>query len=181
MKRFSLLILGLSLTQIMFGNFAAAHAASGSPWHLALAHDREGRTQTGNIELLVSAIRRGCQIRVAWGARRAVDPSQTIEHIASPDWVSVRNGETVEVQLSDFVINLGVLGEPAADHPRRERFGGTEKAVNWRANLKTDGSFDAVWYDYATGKLVERVPQRHPMKWFVDCPPGKSEPLFPDP
>jgi len=56
----------------------------------------------------------------------------------------VRNSETVKVQIGEFLINLSVLGEPAAEHPRRERFGGTEKAVMWRANFVTDGTFDAV-------------------------------------
>ena len=181
MKSVRLPFLGLLLVAGMLGNFAPTNAAIGSPWHLAIAHDRQGNVQSGHIDLLISAVRRGCQIRIAWGARRAADPSQTIEHIASPDWVAVRNSQTVEVQLSDFVINLGVLGEPSKDHPRRERFGGTEKAVNWRANLKTDGSFDAVWFDAASGEFIERIPQRHPMKWFVDCPPGESQPLFPSP
>ncbi len=158
---------------------ATAAMTSGSPWRVALAHDRNGKVQSGNISELVAAIRRGCQIRVGWGAHRAADPNQTIEHIATPTWVAVRNGAEVEIQLSDFVINLNVLGEPAADHPRRERFGGTERAVNWRANLKTDGSFNAVWYDGATGKFITRIPQRHPMKWFVDCEMGSAEPLFP--
>ncbi|MEO9470371.1 hypothetical protein [Parasphingorhabdus sp.] len=154
-------------------------AVAASSWHLALAHDREGNVQSGTHENLIAGIRNGCQLRVAWGTRRTTDPSQTIEHIASPVWVSVQNGREVEVQLSDFVINLGVLGKPAADHPRRAPFGGTEKAVNWRANLKTDGTFDAVWYDAENGNFIARVPQRHQMKWFTDCTPKTSEPLFP--
>lgn len=148
-------------------------------WHLKLAHTAEGDVLSGSKEELIGAIRNGCQIRVAWGARRAVDPNMTIEHIATPGWISVRNGDAVEVQLDGFMTNLAVLGEPPEDHPRRERFGGTEKAVSWRANLKTDGSFDAVWYYADTGELVERVPQTHPMKWFADCANKASQPLYP--
>lgn len=147
-------------------------------WHVALHHDREGKVLSGDIGKLISSIRNGCNLRVGWGTKRASDPTQTIEHIATPIWVSVRNSETVEVQLDDYLINLNVLGEPAEDHPRRDRFGGTEKAVNWRASLKTDGSFDAVWYDAGTGAFIERIPQKHPMKWFVDCEPKASTPLF---
>ncbi|MEP2103193.1 MAG: hypothetical protein ABJP02_18095 [Parasphingorhabdus sp.] len=167
------------LVVALFSITPLSGAQAASPWHLALAHDRDGNIQAGNHESLISGIRSGCQVRVAWGTKRAADPSRTIEHSATPVWISIRNGKEVEVQLSDFVINLAVLGEPAADHPRRERFGGTDKAVNWRANLKTDGSFDAVWYDMATGKFITRVPQRHQMKWFTDCKPDSSEPLFP--
>lgn len=167
------------LSSALLGIGPVSGALSASPWHLALAHDRDGNVQSGAHEALIAGIRNGCQVRVAWGVKRTTDPSQTIEHIASPVWVSVRNGNEVEVQLSDFVINLGVLGKPALDHPRRAPFGGTEKAVNWRANLKTDGSFDAVWYDAADGNFITRVPQRHQMKWFTDCKPETSEPLFP--
>ena len=143
-----------------------------------LSHGSDGRVEQGSITDLVAAIRSGCQIRVAWGARRAEDPSRTIEHVAEPVWVSVRNGESVEVQLDDFLINLAVLGEPSEDHPRRAQFGGTERAVKWRANLKTDGTFNAVWYYPHSGELIYRAPQRHPMKWFADCSPGRPAPLY---
>ena len=155
------------------------HAASSHvSWQVAFHHDRDGKILSGSTKELISAIRRGCNLRIGWGAHRRADPSQTIEHIATPVWVAVRNSDTVEVQLDDFLINLNVLGEPPEDHPRRERFGGTQKAVNWRANLKTDGSFNAVWYDAATGAFIERARQRHPMKWFVDCKPDAANPLF---
>jgi len=148
-------------------------------WHLKLAHSEDGEVQSGSKAELIGAIRNGCQVRVAWGARRAADPNMTIEHIAIPGWISVRNSNDVEVQLDGFMSNLAVLGEPPEDHPRRERFGGTEKAVSWRANLKTDGSFEAIWYYAHTGELVERVPQTHPMKWFADCRNYNSTPLYP--
>jgi len=168
--KFSLVSAALILT---------ACTQSMSSWTLVLSHDAEGVVTSGAQKNLVNAIRNGCQIRVAWGARRAADPSRTIEHIAEPLWVSVRDSESVEVQVGDFLINHRVLGEPAADHPRRERFGGTEKAVMWRANLKTDGSFDAVWYYPHNGEFITRIPQRHPMKWFADCPDAPASPLFP--
>ena len=143
-----------------------------------LAHTKDGKVTQGSADNVVNAVRSGCQLRVAWGARRQADPSRTIEHIAKPLWVSVRDSTDVDVQIGDFLINHGVLGEPPEDHPRRDRFGGTQKAVKWRANLKTDGTFDAVWYYEDTGDFITRIPQRHPMKWFADCKPGRADPLF---
>lgn len=170
MKTWTLLLITLCLS-------ACEPGAPG--WHLAVKHDSQGVIQEGELERLVDAVRAGCDIRVAWGARRRADSTRTIEHIAEPVWVSVRDGGSVEVQLDQFMINLGVLGEPAAEHPQREPYGGTERAVMWRANLKTDGTFDAVWYDAATGEFITRVPQRHPMSWFTDCVPGNAAPLYP--
>lgn len=147
-------------------------------WYLGLHHDAQGKVLVGTENSLVSAIRQGCNLKVAWGTRRKSDPSRSIEHNAQPIWVSLRDGKKVEVQIGDFQINLKVLGELPSAHPERERFGGTEKVVNWRANLKTDGSFDAVWYYPHSGEFITRVPQRFPMKWFVDCPMKTIEPLF---
>ncbi|MBL4870402.1 MAG: hypothetical protein JKX72_05560 [Robiginitomaculum sp.] len=149
-------------------------------WHLALSHDNQGDVLEGSESRLVSAIRQGCNIKVAWGARRKADASRTIEHSARPIWISVRDGSKVEVQIGDFLINLKVLGEPTAEHPRREQFGGTDKAVKWRAALKTDGSFDAVWYYPHSGDFIKRVPQRYSMKWFTDCRIKQSKPLYPE-
>ena len=152
---------------------------SASPWHLMLSHTRDGDVQSGSASNIVSAVRQGCQLRVAWGTARRDDPSRTIEHMAAPEWVVVRNGEDVEIQIGGL-INHGVLGEPIEDHPRSERFGGTDKVVKWRAKLKTDGTFDAIWFHPHNGEFIIRVPQRHSMKWFADCKARQDvSPLYP--
>lgn len=165
------------LILVLFG-FLGSCGPHESNWHLALKHNSQGTVEQGSVGELISAVRLGCDLRIAWGARRRADSTRTIEHIATPVWVAVRDGESVEVQLDDFLINLSVLGEPAVEHPERDRFGGTDRAVMWRANLKTDGTFEAVWYDAASGDFITRVPQRHPMSWFVDCQPGAADPLY---
>ena len=132
---------------LVFLLFLIAGCAPQTPkWHLALRHDDQGLVDAGSVDDLIAAVRLGCEIRVAWGARRRADPTRTIEHVATPIWVSVRDSKTVEVQLGDFLINLGVLGEPAEEHPQREPYGGTEKAVIWRANLKSVSLHDATGY-----------------------------------
>ncbi len=169
----------MRLFLVCFVGLAVLACSPPSQWRLLLKHDRDGKVLSGDVGELISAVRQGCDLRVAWGARRNADPSRTIEHVSTPIWVAVRDGAVVEVQLDDFVINLSVLGEPNEEHPARERFGGTDKAVMWRANFKTDGTFDAVWYDPITGGLITRVPQRHGASWFADCAPGVTQPLYP--
>ncbi len=149
-----------------------------SPWHLMLAHDRDGKVLEGAQSNIVDAVRSGCQLRIAWGGGRADPPRRSVEHASDVKWVTVRNGEHVHAQIGDFLINLVALGEPLEDHPRREEFGGTQQVVEWRATLGTDGSFDAVWFKPHTGEFVTRRPQNHPMKWFADCKPGKPAPLY---
>ena len=169
MKYFSLLLIVLTIS---------ACSPSEPKWRLMLKHDENGQVLAGDVQRLVGAIRNGCALRVAWGARLRSDDRKTIEHVSTPLWVAVRDGEIVEVQLDDYLINLAVLGEPIDAHPQRERFGGTAKAVMWRANFSTNGAFDAVWYDAATGAFITRVPQTHVGSWYADCNPQESMPLF---
>ncbi|MEP3890428.1 MAG: hypothetical protein ABJN69_08160 [Hellea sp.] len=177
MKNSQLLKMISVLWGLTLGGCQASSTAS--PWHLMLAHDQDGNIAQGSSQQITNAVRQGCQIRVAWGNKRVSDPNRTIEHIADPLWVSIRDNVEVEVQIGGFIANLIVLGEPAKDHPRRERFGGTDKVVKWRALLKTDGSFNAIWFYPHSGELVERIPQKHPMKWFADCKPSAVDPLYP--
>lgn len=151
-------------------------SAVGSGWHLLLAHDANGKVEQGDHEQIVNAVRQGCQIRIAWGNK---GPTSSIEHIADPMWISIRNGNDIEIQIGGFLVNQNVLGEPPEDHPKRERFGGTEKVVEWRASLRTNGTFNAVWFYPHNGEFITRVPQRHPMRWFADCDPVTTAPLFP--
>jgi hypothetical protein len=40
----------------------------------------------------------------------------------------------------------------------------------WRGLMGTDGSFDAVYVDRATGREVRRLPLRAGIAWFVLAP-----------
>lgn len=175
-RRSRRLTLGLSLVAAVA--LGGCDTTAADAWTLALAHTEEGVPLDGSLDALVGAIRRGCPVRVAWGTRRRADPGRTIEHASDPVWLSVPDGASVTAQLGDVLINLPVVGEPEEDHPARAPFGGTARAVFWRANLSTDGTFDAIWYDRGTGELINRVPQRHRMRWYVQCAPGEGEPLF---
>lgn len=143
----------------------------GSPWHLMLSHDREGQLLEGSVAQVVNAVRSGCQHRIAWGGAGR----RTVEHVADVKWITVYNDNELKAQIGDFLFNLEFLGD---DFPRAEPFGGTDEVVHWRATLKPDGSFNAIWYKPHSGELVTRRPQNHPMKWYADCDPGITEPLY---
>lgn len=147
---------------------AAACASAPTP-EVALRHDREGVVLEGSVERLATAIRQGCPISVAWGGRRRNDPARTIEHAATPIWTTVRDGNEVEVQIEGFAANLDTLGVDPGEEPSGGRSTPTDKFVRWRASLKTDGAFEAIWYYPDSGELVLRAPQRHRMTWFANC------------
>ncbi|MFK7889055.1 MAG: hypothetical protein AB8G16_19525 [Gammaproteobacteria bacterium] len=172
--------MGRALLSVLLCFWAYGCSVAPPPsWHLMLAHDRDGDVTAGSPEHVASAVRNGCQIRIAWGARRIADATQTVEHVADAVWISVHNGTRIRAQVDGFMSNLAVLGEPLAEHPRFERFGGTSNAVLWRATLSNDGQFNAIWYGANDGQLKFRAPQRHPMRWYADCAARQSEPLYP--
>jgi len=144
-----------------------------SPWHLMLAHDKDGNVQDGSVANVVNTVRNGCQHRIAWGGAGR----RTVEHVADVKWITVHNDVELKAQIGDFIFNQEFLGE---DFPRAEPFGGTDEIVQWRATLKPDGSFNAIWYKPHSGALVTRRPQTYPMKWYADCDPGVAAPLYPE-
>jgi len=150
---------------------ASSGAQQASPWHLMLSHDRDGNVTEGSVANVVNTVRNGCQHRIAWGG----SGRRTVEHVADIKWITVHNENEVKAQISDFMFNQEFLGE---DFPRAEPFGGTDDVVHWRATLKPDGSFNAIWYKPHSGALVTRRPQNYPMKWFADCDPGEALPLY---
>lgn len=145
-----------------------------SPWHLMLSHDDAGEVQSGSVDKLVNTVRSGCQHRIAWGG----SGRRTVEHVADVKWITVHNDNELKAQIGDFLFNLEIMGE---DFPRAEPFGGTDSVTHWRATLKPDGSFNAIWYKPHSGEMVTRRPQNYPMKWYADCNPGKAAPLYPPP
>ena len=173
-----LIIAPLILAGCFFSACQPQFQSEPQKWHLMLSHQSDGAVTKGTERDLIASIRNGCDIKVAWGAKVRTEPSRSNEHSAKPVWVSVKDDHEVTVQLGDFLINLEALGEPIEEHPRRVEFGGTSDVVMWRATLKTDGSFDAIWFKPHSGEFVKRVPQTHPMKWFADCKPNTSLPLY---
>ncbi|MEL7296936.1 MAG: hypothetical protein AAGJ86_04690 [Pseudomonadota bacterium] len=168
-----------SVIVIVFLILCACSTQSQNGWHLLLAHDSDGTVSEGAAEQVANAVRHGCVVRIAWGARRLADPSQTVEHVAEATWISVRNGDQLQAQLDGFMSNLHALGAPAEQHPRLDRFGGSEQAILWRALLSNDGHFDAIWYGSVDGALKARIPQQHPMRWYADCDGKAAMPLYP--
>ena len=60
------------------------------------------------------------------------------------------------------------IGQASYHEPSRAVFG--RPAVMWRGMMGTDGSFDAVMVDRASGKEVQRMPQRARIAWFAYAP-----------
>ncbi len=160
--------------------FSSTSHAADFTWHMLLSHDRTGQIEAGSKLQVINAVRNGCRLRVAWGSRRTSHPISSIEHVSEVSWISVRNQEFIKAQIGGLITNLEALGNFSENHPRLERFGGTEQVVEWWATLSTDGSFDAVWFAPHSGQFIARIPQRHPMKWYSDCRPSEAAgPLFP--
>ena len=167
------LCLGIAALLILSG--CAEHV---SPWHMLLSHDETGTVKSGSAINVTKAVRQGCRLRVAWGSRGTMRPDLTIEHVSEPTWIAIRDNTNISVEIGGYTSNLKTVGDTSAPTARQIELGGTEHIVEWRATLKPDGSFDAVWFHPSSGEFIKRMPQQHAMKWFADCKATNVDPLY---
>lgn len=140
---------------------AAAAACRVPQWRLVYRHDTDGRAKTGSKPALLAAIRRGDPVRLAWGSAAPGAP-RSVEHSADPVFVSIASNSEVYAQLAEHIAQQSYWERGKADFD--------QPSVMWRGVMGTDGSFDAVLVDRASGKTVRRMPQRAGIAWFAFSP-----------
>lgn len=142
-------------------------------FRLVYRHDADGQPIEGTRQALLDAVRRGVPLRFAWGASIATAAGPvTVEHTAQPVFVSIMRGEHAFVQLPEHIAQASYA------QPDGARF--DVPSVMWRGLMGSDGTFDAVMVDRASGAEVRRLPQRAGIAWFAQLPgPGceSSAPL----
>lgn len=137
----------------------SAGGPRGPAWVPVYKHDAQGRPLGGSKERLVEAIRRGQEVRVAWGVRHPRDSTRSVEHTAPAHFATIVDGTEVFVQVPEHVAH--------ADYWARDQQAPGDPQVAWSAVLGTTGAFNAVFYNRATGAEVRRLPQRVTMTWLV--------------
>lgn len=132
-------------------------------WRLVYRHDADGKPVAGDKEALFDAVRRGYPIRLAWGAALpGAAGGASVEHSAEPVFVTIASRADLFVQLPEHI------GQTSYADPAAARF--EAAPVMWRGMMGTDGSFDAVYVNRATGQEVRRIPQRAAIAWFALAP-----------
>jgi hypothetical protein len=132
-------------------------------WRLVYQHDTNGAAVQGTKSALFDAIRRGYPIRFAWGtAAGTPEKPVSVEHSAEPVFVSIMADSELFVQLPEHI------AQASYHEPAKAAF--AKPAVMWRGMMGTNGSFDAVMVDRASGKEVWRMPQRARIAWFAYAP-----------
>lgn len=130
-------------------------------WRLVYRHDADGTPIDGTRQALLDAVRRGAPIRFAWGFSGSADGAAiSVEHSAEPVFLTIMEGEHVFVQLPEHIAQVSY------HQPDRARF--DQASVMWRGLMGSDGSFDAVMVDRATGAEIRRLPQRAGTAWFAE-------------
>jgi hypothetical protein len=160
-------VMRLAMLALAVAAYAAtARAAENcSPqWLLAYRHDTQGAAVSGSKAALFDAIRRGAPVRIGWGMK-LVHQGRTIsvEHTADPVFLTIVSDKEVVIQLPEHIAQKSYVDPAAAafDTP----------SVMWRGLMGSDGTFDAVWVNRATGEEVRRYPQRVGLAWFAFLPP----------
>lgn len=142
-------------------------AACAPQWRMVYRHDADGHPIEGQREALLDAVRRGAPLRLAWGVESSDGSPSVVEHTAVPVFVTVTDREHVFVQLPEHI------GQASYSRAADARF--DRPSVLWRGLMGTNGTFDAVFVDRATGQEVRRLPQRVGIAWFAETPGPECE------
>lgn len=129
-------------------------------WRVLYRHDAQGQPLAGALENVHAAIRAGQAVRIGWGVSvaRADEEPRSVEHLVSPEFLTIVNGGHVAAQLPEHVAQRSYWDVDQAffDDP----------GVLWRGLMTTRGTFDAVWVDRGSGEEVRRGPQRAALTWY---------------
>jgi hypothetical protein len=143
-----------------------------STWYMVYRHDADGKPIAGTKSALFDAIRSGAPIRFAWGMKiERSGATHSVEHSAEPIFLTIVGGKEVVVQLPEHIAQRSYVDLSGAVFE--------SPAVMWRGLMSTDGTFDAVWVNRATGEEVRRVPQRVGLAWFAFLPPSRCSGQLP--
>lgn len=139
--------------------------ATGSKPVLLYRHGPDGEPLAGSKAALFAALREGQDIRIGWGfSRERQDTRLALEHLVSPVFITGIDGEHLTAQLPEHIAQRAYADIDRAffDDP----------AIMWRGLMSTNGTFDAVWVNRATGEVLRRHPQRAALSWFGSNAPA---------
>jgi hypothetical protein len=132
-------------------------------WRLVYLHEASGTPIQGAKSALFDAVRSGYPIRFAWGAALGTsEEPASVEHAAEPVFISIMSDQELFVQLPEH------SAQTSYHDPKQASLG--NPAVMWRGMMGTDGRFDAVMVDRASGRQTWRMPQRARIAWFAYAP-----------
>ena len=188
MRAFAVLALGLLTAACQTtANRPSRTACEASEWRLLYVNGPDGEGITGDKSQLLAAVRRGSPLRVAWGESTGAreTPAWSVEEFSDVGFTNIIGGTELVVQLQPALIQTDYLEASKAQL--------RSPVIDWQAIMATDGRFDAVMTDRATGATVRELHQRTTAHWFAfapapDCdrrapgdvaPPGRKNRLEP--
>lgn len=146
-------------------------SSASTSWEVVFKNAKDGTTVKGSKTQLINAIRQSLPIKIGWGSR---GKSHTIEHLSEPIWLAILDEQEVIAHLSPQVLSKIEWDNLNANYSDTKML-----HQEWRVVITTKGSFDAVWYDKKKDTLIKRVPQKHPITWFVKKEKGSREKAIP--
>lgn len=141
---------------------AAAAPCGGSEWHFVFANDGQGRELKGSRSTLLTAIRRGSPVRVGWSEASAKE-KWSVEEFSDTGFTNIMGDREVVAQLSPAMIQSHYLDA--------SRAGLRNPAVEWQAIMSTNGRFEALMIERASGRTIRKLVQRTRINWYVYAPP----------
>jgi len=125
-------------------------------WTLAYAHDSNGNRTSGDIEVLIRAIRKGSKVRVLIETP-ATNPAGPYDYITEAQILHVRNGVVFATNTLD--VSTTFVGDAL-------RF--QEDSFYYMIIASTTGELEQIRWDVGVHTLRGHNQDHVAMKWFVD-------------
>lgn len=171
--RFLIVLLVLS-TFIISCESKSNQTDSQDEWKLLYSNNNLGENIYGQKEDLISAIRNGNPIRIAWASRRRSDSTKTVEHVVDGEFLTIANGQEVFAQIKPFMAQRPDLTSDTLSMTL------LSNQVYWI--LGTNGTISSVEKNFKRDTVFVNEPSnfRYKISWFSKSIKGnnKSIPLW---
>ena len=135
----------LSLLLICYCN------AFSQSWKLIYENDAQGNQVNGKIEELISAIKDGQEIRVAWG-------NKYVYHIADAAFITIMTDSVVTAQIEP------IYGQSPEFEGYSIQF---KENLEWRLIAGSNGKSDAMTRNVITGEIVGHNARNRAFRWYA--------------
>ncbi|MEM6765445.1 MAG: hypothetical protein AAF824_18745 [Bacteroidota bacterium] len=149
---FCILLIGLG-----GGTYSHVYSQSAG-WKLVLENDSQGEATVGSVDSLISAIRSGAEVRIAWSGGRPSDSLMRVEHLTDAKFLTIMSGKTVQAQIDP------IIGQTPDFEAQQITF---KENLSWCLLASTNGKADHIMRNEVTGEIISHRIRQRSFKWYV--------------
>lgn len=128
-------------------------------WVLIYENDAEGNTIQGSKKELITNIRNGKNIKIAWISQRPNNPDIKVEHMALAKFTTILSDQTVFVQIEP------IIGQTPDFKTKQITF---KENLEWCLIAGSNGKSDTMMRNTITGEIIGHQIRKRGFKWYAE-------------